>query len=159
MKRPLILIFAAVSLVLWVGVFPALVNVLVPPSFWGIDARTVAIKDTVEGQSPSITIDRDITRSYTGVVRTAVRTVTSPGVIPSVCRRVREEIPYRADYPYQVHTLDWFQDVPPNAPCTLLPGQYRVEFTWERSFWWMPLVTLRHSVESNIFTVYAKAAP
>lgn len=158
-KRPLIWLFAVVSLTLWIGVFPMIVN-LVPSAWWGIDARAVKILDTVEGTSPEVTIDRDITRTYNGHVRTAVHTVVPPesGLLPGVCRRVRENVPYREGYPYSTRTLEWFQDVPPNAPCTLLPGQYRVEFTWERTFWWMPFVTLRHSLKSNIFTVHARAA-
>jgi hypothetical protein len=156
MTRPLIWLFAGISLVIWIGVFPLLVNALVPPSWWGMDARTVKIMDTVVGVSPEVTIARDVTRDYRGLVRTAIRTVVpeDSGIIPSVCRRVKEDIPYREGTPYQSHTLEWFQDVPPNAPCTLLPGQYQVEFTWERTAWWLPTVTLRHSVTSNIFTVY-----
>jgi hypothetical protein len=144
---------APVAVAFWLFAYPWLANTLIPHSWW-LDVREVRINNSYDGSSPQVLIDRDINDTFYATLITELRPLNGDG--SRVCRRVRERrlFPEHQPFPTEPILLSRLQDVPPNAPCVLENLPYRVDFTWERdAWWWLPGVTLRYTLSSNIFTV------
>lgn len=131
------------------------------PLVWSIDRvyqlRSVMVKDAVEGQSPAMLVDRTIVRDFLG--RFDVQIIKATGSEFEVYRACGPHrsawFPYRerASLPADLD-LDWWIDIPPNPPCNLAPGQYRIITTVYAK---APLGA-EVSIEriSNLFTIWPK---
>lgn len=150
--RSAALLFMAI--VFWWMAFPLAYRLAVPPGTY-MDVRSIYVSDAPESVSPSVTIDRDINRNFTGRNEATVRIIESDGTIWEYCRPgVRDDISYTAGHQYPGRSLDWWLGSPPADACHLVPGKYklRIEWTINAFFGLVPLQVVR---ESAPFTIYA----
>lgn len=132
---------------------PALVPFVLPMSYF-YELRSVTVSDTVAGVSPKMVVDRTIKRDFRGRFEIEIMRVDGSefiawwecGAHGSDWRVYRKgaSIPAGMD-------LDWWMGIPPNAPCPLRPGRYKiVSMIFAKGWLGSELST---TVDSNIFTV------
>lgn len=107
---------------------PALVPLVVPMSRY-YELRTVTVSDTTVDASPRVIVDRSIERDFRG--RFEVEVLRAEGgqfVVWWECgphssdwRTYRPEAVLPSDM-----DLDWWMGIPPNRPCPLPPGTYKI---------------------------------
>lgn len=132
---------------------PAIVNAIFPHA-WYYDLRDVSVRSTKVGKSPDVLLDRDINRDFTGTIEAVARRVVDEGRAPDTCAGKRPDVPFTAGAEYPGHTLEWFQNVPPETPdCELTAGSWTVDMTVHYRVWWLPGMPLEIKRRSNIFVI------
>lgn len=145
------------SLIFWWLAFPAAYRLVVPPSTY-MDVRSVYVSDAHVGGDPSVTIDRDIKRDFTGRNEATVRLMEADGTIWEYCRPgVRDDISYVRGRQYPGRSLNWWLGSPPADACDLEPGKYKLRIEWTINAFF-GLVPLHVTRESAPFTIYDPAA-
>lgn len=133
---------------------PMIMPLVVPMSRY-YELRTVTVSDAEAGVSPQMIVDRTIHRDFRGrfeveIMRAEGSEFTSwwqCGPHGSDWRTYRDEAALPADM-----DLDWWMGIPPNAPCPLPPGTYKIMTTiYARS--WLG-AELSVTTGSNVFTVW-----
>jgi hypothetical protein len=148
---------ALATLVVFI-VGPAVLPFVVPMSRY-YDLRAINVFDTTEGVSPFIIVDRTIARDFRGRYEVDILRVEGSeftawwacGSHVSDWRWYREE----AELPQDL-TLDWWMGIPPNLPCHLSVGTYKIVTTiYAQGLFG---VELSATLDSNLFKV-APVAP
>jgi hypothetical protein len=146
------LLFIAAALVISQLVLPSALSALLPTRWW-IEVRGVVVEDGQVGGELRVIPDRTIHRPFRGEWVAYVRKAEPTG-FTAFCRRSSPE-PFIYDPGNQVppdSDMSWWLEIPPNADCPWQPGQYRMTTEWRVHLWFG--VTLRTSVESNVFTIH-----
>lgn len=135
---------------------PALVPLVVPMSQY-YDMRSVTVSDTKEGLSPQLLVDRTIRRDFRGRFEIEImRAQGSEFVVWWECgshvsgwRTYRDEAVLPASL-----NLDWWMGIPPNQPCPLPPGTYKVVSTIYAQSWLGAELSVTN--DSNVFVVHPR---
>lgn len=153
MKRFGVTVFILAAVFFWF-VTPAVIGRMVTPDHF-VTVRTVFVEDGVEGQPIRVTPDRTVHRRFVSNRLVQLRRETDAG-FALVCRRQVNDVPSEVmtPPPADMHLDRWF-GIPPNMPCDVKPGRYKIVTDWEIPFWLGSRVTF--SVESNVFTIYPAA--
>lgn len=138
---------------------PVLVPFVLPMSSY-YELRSVTVSDTSAGVSPRMIVDREIKRDFRGRFEIEVMKADGAqfvawwecGSHDSDWRMYRKG----ASLPASM-TLDWWMGVPPNPPCPLPPGTYKVISTIYARGWMGAVIST--TADSNIFTVYPPGEP
>lgn len=143
----------SMAVIFWWVAFPIAYRLTVSPAVY-MDVRSVYVADAPVGADPSVTIDRDINRNFTGRNEATVRIMEPDGTIWDYCRPgIRDDIPYPAGRQYPGRSLNWWLGSPPAEACDLQPGKYKLRIEWTiRAFF--GLVPLSVTRESPPFTIY-----
>lgn len=132
---------------------PAMVPLVVPMSRY-YDLRSVTVSNTTVGISPQMIVDRMIRRDFRGRFEIDIMRAEGSefevwwacGQHTSEWRTYRDEAKLPPDM-----DLDWWMGIPPNRPCPLPEGQYKVVSTiYAKSFFGAELSV---TTESNVFRV------
>lgn len=143
----------SMALIFWWLAFPLLFRAFVPPAVY-MDVRSIYVADAPVGGDPSVTIDRDINRNFTGMNEATVRLMEADGTIWEYCRPgVRDDISYFAGRQYPGRSLNWWLGSPPADACELLPGTYKLRIEWT-VYAFFGLIPLHITRESPPFTIY-----
>ena len=132
---------------------PTIVPYIQPMSSF-YDLRTVKVEDTVPGVAPRMLVDRAIKRDFRG--RFEIEIMRAEGSEFSVYWECGEHDSdwraYRKDavLPDDLD-LDWWMGIPPNRPCPLPPGTYKIISTIYARGWLN--AELKTTVDSNVFNV------
>ena len=118
------------------------------------ELRTVTVKDTVVGVSPRVIVDRTIHRDFRGRFEIEIMRAEGSeynvwwecGPHDSDWRAYRDEASLPPDM-----DLDWWMGIPPNRPCPLPPGTYKIVSTIYARGWLG--AELRVTTDSNPFVV------
>ena len=149
--RSVALFFMAV--VFWWLVFPLAFRLAVSPAVY-MDVRSIYVADAPVGGDPSVTIDRDIRRNFSGANEATVRLMEADGTIWEYCRPgVRDDIAYTAGRQYPGRSLNWWLGSPPADACEIVPGKYKLRIKWTINAFF-GLVPLHVTRESAPFTIY-----
>jgi hypothetical protein len=147
----------SMAITFWWLAFPVAYRLAVPPSVY-MDVRSIYVADAPVGGDPSVTIDRDINRAFTGRNEATVRVMEPDGTIWEYCRPgVRDDIAYTAGRQYPGRALNWWLGSPPADACDLVPGTYKLRIEWTINAFF-GLVPLHVTRESAPFTIYDPAA-
>lgn len=135
------------------GAGPAIVPLVVPMSHF-YELRSVTVSDAPAGVSPSLIVDRTIHRDFRGRFEIEIMRAEGSefvawwecGPHASDWRMYRDEARLPAEM-----DLDWWMGIPPNRPCPLPPGTYKIVSTIYARAWLGAEVST--TTESNVFTV------
>lgn len=118
------------------------------------ELRSVTVADTTVGGSPAVIVDRTILQSFRGRYEIDIMRAEGSefvawwecGAHVSDWRGYHQEASLPVDM-----TLDWWMGIPPNRPCPLPAGTYKVVTTiYAKGPFGAELST---TVDSNVFTV------
>lgn len=121
----------AICFPIWFIIFWNLAPLVIPfvvPIDRYYDLRSVYVSNSLEGDVPTMLVDRTISRDFRGWYEVEIRRAAGSQFEPCGEPIKGPERTYRtASTLPDPLTLDWWMDIPPNKrPCSLTPGQYRV---------------------------------
>lgn len=132
---------------------PALVPLVVPMSRY-YELKSVTVSNTTSGVAPRMIVDRTIHRDFRGRFEVEIMRADGAefgvywacGQHSSEWRTYHEEAVLPADM-----DLDWWMGIPPNRPCPLPEGTYKVVSTIYAQSWLGAVLST--TTESNVFKV------
>lgn len=140
------------GLVFLIWVIPAVGPWLIPSS-WFFTVESVTVEDSTHGQPPQITPIRTIRRDFRGEWTVYVRKLLDDGTaFPYCTARSPAPITYFVSAgPILGQDMDWWMEIPPNAPCPWEPGMFIVLTEWRIL---LPFgITLQEHNVSNPFEI------